>query len=108
MRPSNMFEDITEEEFNQREMGKKSYQIALLDQMNEQKERKRQEKERRERQEMQDEAKIKFQLNQMREAFRREENPDSRTVQVASTFNSAQANISPNKLLQSPATQQRI
>ena len=79
-----MFEAITEEEFNQREMGKKTYSRILLDQMHEQKERKRLEKERRERQEIEDEAKIHYQLNQMKEAFRREDNPDTRTVQVAS------------------------
>ena len=33
MKPSNQFEDITEEEFNQREIGKKSYQKVLLEQM---------------------------------------------------------------------------
>ena len=52
MKPSNMFEDITEEEFNQREMSKKSYQRVLLDQMHEQKMRKKLDKERIERQEL--------------------------------------------------------
>ena len=84
MKPSNMFEDITEEEFNQREMNKKSYQRDLLDQMHEQNMRKKLQKERKERQELDDEAKIYNQLNQMREAFHREESPDGRTIQVSS------------------------
>jgi len=35
MKPSNMFEDITEAEFNKREQDKKSYQMELMQQMNE-------------------------------------------------------------------------
>ena len=46
MKPSNMFEDITEDEFNRREVEKKSYQKVLMEQMNDVKERKRVEKER--------------------------------------------------------------
>ena len=33
MKPSNMFEDITEEEFNKREQDKKAYQNELMVQM---------------------------------------------------------------------------
>ena len=46
MKPSNMFEDITEDEFNRREQEKKAYQNELLQQMNEAKEKKRMEKDR--------------------------------------------------------------
>ena len=49
MKPSNMFEDITEAEFNKREQSKKSYQNELMQQMREAKERKEMEKERRRR-----------------------------------------------------------
>ena len=41
MKPSNMFEDITEEEFNKREQDKKAYQNELMVQMQEANERKR-------------------------------------------------------------------
>lgn len=58
MKPSNMFEDITEEEFNKREQEKKSYQNELMTQMLEAKEKKRQEKERLMRQEIDDDNKI--------------------------------------------------
>ena len=40
MKPSNMFEDITEDEFNKREQEKRAYQNLLMEQMNEAKERK--------------------------------------------------------------------
>ena len=40
MKPSNQFEDITEEEFNKREQEKRAYQNLLMEQMNEAKERK--------------------------------------------------------------------
>ena len=33
MKPSNMFEDITEEEFNQREQNKQAYKNELFQQM---------------------------------------------------------------------------
>ena len=87
MKPSNMFEDITEDEFNRREVEKKSYQKVLMEQMNDVKERKRVEKERIMNQELHDDAKIHYELDQMREAFRKEESPDQRRtkVQVAST-----------------------
>lgn len=58
MKPSNMFEDITEDEFNKREQEKRAYQNLLMDQMNEAKERKQQEKDRIRRQEVEDERKI--------------------------------------------------
>ena len=82
-----MFEDITEDEFNRREVDKKSYQKVLFEQMNDVKDRKRVEKERIMRQELEDDAKIHYELNQMREAFRKEENPDQRRtlLQVASS-----------------------
>ena len=76
MKPSNMFEDITEEEFNKREQDKKSYQNELMTQMLEAKEKKRLEKERLMRQEIEDDNKIHAALNQMKEAFQREENPN--------------------------------
>ena len=41
MKPSNMFEDITEDEFNKREQDKKAYQNELFKQMEEAKEKKR-------------------------------------------------------------------
>ncbi len=44
MKPSNMFEDITEDEFNKREQDKKSYQNELLQQMQEAKDKKNMEK----------------------------------------------------------------
>ena len=75
MKPSNMFEDITEEEFNRREQDKKAYQNELMVQMQEATERKRMDKARRERQDIEDDVKIHAQLKQMGEAFRREENP---------------------------------
>jgi len=49
MKPSNMFEDITEEEFNRREQEKKAYQNELFQQMQEAKDRKNMELERRRR-----------------------------------------------------------
>ena len=58
MKPSNMFEDITEDEFNKREQEKRAYQNLLMEQMNEAKERKKQEKDRIRRQEVEDERKI--------------------------------------------------
>ena len=88
MKPSNMFEDITEDEFNHREQEKKAYQNELLQQMNEAKEKKRMEKDRVNRQEVEDERKIHAALYQMREAFRKEENPVglSREAQSASSI----------------------
>lgn len=74
MKPSNMFEDITEAEFNKREQEKKAYQNELFQQMQEAQERKKMEKERARRQEVEDEKKIRAALDQMKEAFRKEEN----------------------------------
>lgn len=48
-----------------------------MQQMQEVQERKRMEKERRKRQELEDDVKIHAQLDQMREAFRKEENPNA-------------------------------
>lgn len=84
MKPSNMFEDITEEEFNRREQDKKAYQNELFQQMNEAKEKKRIEQERIRRQELEDERKIFAQLDQMREAYRKEENPKDNASQLRS------------------------
>jgi len=58
MKPSNMFEDITEDEFNKREQEKKEYQNLLMSQMNEAKARKQMERDRIRRQEVEDDRKI--------------------------------------------------
>lgn len=47
MRPSNNFEDITEDEFNRREQNKKQYQNELFQQMQEARNRRETEKQRR-------------------------------------------------------------
>ena len=41
MKPSNQFEDITEDEFNRREQDKKAYSFDLAKQIEEDKERKK-------------------------------------------------------------------
>lgn len=46
MRPSNNFEDITEQEFNKREQSKKQYQNELFSQMNETRAKKENERQR--------------------------------------------------------------
>ena len=77
MKPSNAFEDITEAEFNQREQGKKAYQNELFRQMQETQDRKKALKARVRDDEAKDEQKLMHQLDQLRDQFRREEQPKS-------------------------------
>ena len=59
MKPSNAFEDITEDEFNAREERKHTYQRELMKQMQETENRKRLAKQKIRDEEMRDEQKLK-------------------------------------------------
>ena len=65
MKPSNAFEDITEQEFNQREERKHNYQRELMKQMQEAQARKNLEKQKIRDEEMRDELKLRAQLDQL-------------------------------------------
>ena len=77
MKPSNAFEDITEQEFNQREERKHNYQRELMKQMQEAQARKNLEKQKIRDEEMRDELKLRAQLDQLREQYMRETAPKS-------------------------------
>ena len=91
MKPSNLFEDISEEEFNKREQNKNAYKAQLMQQMQEAQEKKAAEKRRQQELEIEDDAKIHDQLNQLKDQYARELNPNAspqRSVGVASRIRS--------------------
>lgn len=73
MRPSNHFEDITEDEFNRREMNKNSYKNDLFQQMQESRGKKEADRRRRLQEELIEEEKVKAQLRQIGEEFNRQD-----------------------------------
>lgn len=89
MKPSNMFDDITEDEFNKREQNKNAYKQELFKQMQEASQKKDAEKRRRQMLEMEDEMKIMNQLDQLKDQYQRETgNSPQRSVGVASKIRS--------------------
>ena len=82
MRPTNNFEDITEEEFDRRERAKAEYRQELHDQMVEAREVKEKAKKAKLVEDIESEEKIWKALHDMREEFIKEEvkkgNPDAR------------------------------
>lgn len=78
MRPSNNFEDITEDEFNRREQNKKQYQNELFQQMQEARNRRETEKQRRLQEDMIEEQKIRDQLRQIGEEFNRKDGKEGK------------------------------
>jgi hypothetical protein len=82
MRPSNHFEDITEDEFNKREANKKNYQHELFAQIAEARNRKEQAKMRRFQEDIVEEEKIKEQLKQIGDEFNRSKMEEPPKIKV--------------------------